>query len=434
MGTASAQGTAARTDWSRLQRIAFRVAFVYLLLDTVPRAIDFLPDLMPGIPALPAIDGFLWRPIVPWVGKHILHLPRDITILAGYDTAYGNVLMLCRLGAALIAAAVWTLVDKKHGDYRNLHYALRVLLRYDAAFTMLLYAFSKIIQQQFPSPNLVTMISPFGYLNPHQLLWSMMGFSRIYQVISGSVECLGALLLFFRRTTTLGALITTAALANVFVLDWSYGVFVKVIALQLMIAAVFLVVPDVPRLANVLIFHRPVMDAFHEGPVYTNAWLRRGLGAFKAALIVCFITMPAADAYRTQRDQLARNVATPPLYGLYSVVRFTRNGAEVPSTDPQRWTLVALDGPAKDYSVISVRREDETWLQHLAKYDKAKRTLTMGADPPAQQVQFDYNRTPEGVVFRGQLEGATVEIALRRIAEPKFPLNDPTIPRWFGNW
>ena len=68
---ASAHGLArekpAAAAWTRLELVAFRIAFVYLTLDTVPRLIYALPGDWVRYPTM--IDGALWRPIVQWVAR-----------------------------------------------------------------------------------------------------------------------------------------------------------------------------------------------------------------------------------------------------------------------------------------------------------------------------------------------------------------------------
>ena len=51
-----------------------------------------------------------------------------------------------------------------------------------------------------------------------RVLWHSMGTSTAYVVFTGLVEVAGALLLFSRRTTTLGALVLAAAFTNVAIL------------------------------------------------------------------------------------------------------------------------------------------------------------------------------------------------------------------------
>jgi len=403
--------------------MGFRVAFVYFLLDTVPRLIAVLP----GVSKLPVIDQFAWRLAVPWVVHHILHLSRDITVLGGQDTAYGYVVALCRLAAAIIAGAIWTLVGSRR-EYHTLHDWLRVLLRYQVASSMLVYGTAKVFQQQFPTPDLNVLIAPFGHLTPHTLLWNFMGFSRPYQIFTVSVECAGAILLFFRRTTTIGAFLIVAAMANVVVMDYSYQTFVKMIAVHLMLAAAFLTIPDLPDLARLLLLCRRVApDVPARG---SAAW--RWVSVGTAAIAITYLTaVPSLQAWHSS-EQLTRASAATPIYGLYRVERFVSNGQDIPADDPSRWSVMAIDGLAKDHSGFSIRLASERWKYYATEYDPNS-SILMVIDG-SRRSHLNYRRTLDGVELRGAFDGATVEITLRRIPEPPFALQDPHAVRWIASW
>lgn len=70
-----------------------------------------------------------------------------------------------------------------------------------------------------------------------------MGYSRTYTIFAGAGEVIGGVLLFFRRTTTLGALILCGVLANVVALNFSYGIPVKIFSSLLLLLAYFWSLP-----------------------------------------------------------------------------------------------------------------------------------------------------------------------------------------------
>ena len=279
-------GKAASGTWTRLELIAFRIAFVYLTLDTLPRLIYALPGDWVRFPTM--IDGTIWRPIVPWIARHILQLQRPIRVFqSGSDSAYAYLQAFSQLLLAIGASAVWTALASDRTEHRKLHYWLRLLVRYEVAFTMLQYGADKVFAMQFPAPSLVDLISAVGSLKPGALLWSFMGISRPYQIFSGGIECLAGILLLWRRTTTLGALITIAAITNVLMLDLSYGVPLKIVTIHLLLGAVFLMAPDLPRLAGLLLLGRPAAAPAMGGPVWNRGWSKRLLLGAKVMLVSC---------------------------------------------------------------------------------------------------------------------------------------------------
>jgi hypothetical protein len=58
-------------EWHCAQRIGFRFAFVYFLLNNLPFPLSGLPVV--GEWLKPYAD--LWEPIGVWIAKHVLHLP-----------------------------------------------------------------------------------------------------------------------------------------------------------------------------------------------------------------------------------------------------------------------------------------------------------------------------------------------------------------------
>ncbi|MGA3043966.1 MAG: hypothetical protein ABSF54_24595 [Bryobacteraceae bacterium] len=64
-------------------------------------------------------------------------------------------------------------------------------------------------------------------------------------------------------------------LVNVFALNMSYDVPVKLFSFHLFLMAVFLAAPDLPRLANVLVFNRAA-PAAPATPLSQRSWIRRG--------------------------------------------------------------------------------------------------------------------------------------------------------------
>ena len=83
-------------------------------------------------------------------------------------------------------------------------------------------------------------------------------------------------MLVSKRTTTLGALVLTGALANVWVMNMSYDVPVKLYSFHLLMSCVILLLPDLSRLTRVLLLNLPT------GPFTAPALLpvRWGKSAF----------------------------------------------------------------------------------------------------------------------------------------------------------
>ncbi len=165
----------------------------------------------------------------------------------------------------------WMLLDRGRGKDVRLHAWLRVILRFYLAAAMLVYGGGKLIPDQFPAPPPDTLVRPVGDLLPVELLWTFMGASSAYTIFTGVAEMVGGLLLTARRTTLLGALICAGVLGNVFMLNVAYDVPVKILSFHLMAMSVFLVAPDLSRLANLLLLNRPAQPATLR-PLFARPW------------------------------------------------------------------------------------------------------------------------------------------------------------------
>src|SRR6516164_6326262 len=119
------------TPWRPATRVAFRFAFVYLLLYNLGAPWEIFLAIFPGGEALARKYEAFWGSLVSWVGKQVLHLDREIlTDPSGSgDRTFHYVQLLCFVALAMAATAVWTALDRKRPDYARLHLWLRAWVR-----------------------------------------------------------------------------------------------------------------------------------------------------------------------------------------------------------------------------------------------------------------------------------------------------------------
>ena len=240
--------------WRPSTRIAFRFVFSYFLLYTFPGAVGALRANMPR----DDVYTQLWHRIVPWVGENLLHLRGDMTEVANGsgDQLYDYILLLCLFVVAVIAAAIWSWMDRKRTNYDQLYQWLRLFVRLTLGIAMISYGAPKVFRSQFPEPPLHRFVEYYGNSSPAGLLWTFMGMSRAYSLFAGGVEMLGGLLLIVPRFTTLGALVTLGAMSNVLMLNFCYDVPRKIYSIHLVLMSLFLLLPDARRLVDFFILNR----------------------------------------------------------------------------------------------------------------------------------------------------------------------------------
>jgi len=409
--------------WSPTRRIVFRFVFSYLILYNFPFPLDAIPWLGP-ILTQPYTD--LWNALVPWVGKRLFHLAITIRPGGSGDTTYNYVQLLCYLVIAAVAAAVWTLLGAvvqkrlgKRADYGRLSAGLRTYVRFALGLTMISYGASKVIPAQFPQPGLDQLIQPFGEASPMGLLWTFMGSSASYVVFSGLAEVAGGLLLMARRTALLGALVCIAVLVNVVMLNFSYDVPVKLYSSHLLAMALFLVLPDLRRLANVLLLNRPAEPAAPR-PELTAGWLRRAAPFLVAALAVAYTGYALYGSYDGSK-QYGNLAPRPPLYGVWNVDELEVDGVARPPllTDASRWRRMVISYPG----VLGVQRMDSTSAYYRLYLGKRRLALAK-FDDPQWKPSFSYREIAPGLLaLEGTLEGKRTRIKLRRTPDTAFTLN-----------
>lgn len=410
--------------WSPAQRFGFRFAFAFVLLNFLPLPLGFIPGLKPIL----APYDQAWIAIGSWVGHHLLRIPANVALdVPGGDRRVDFIVIGVCLFAALCVAAVWTPLDRHRTEYRVLARWLRTYVRVLLAAVMLSYGFSKVFKTQFLLPQQDFLFTNIGAVTPQRLMWLFIGYSTPYTVFGGLGEVTGAVLLLFRRTVTLGALIITAVFTNVVMLDLSYGVDAKIAAISWLVLALGLAAPDARRLANVLVFNRLAPPRSIEPGIWQpkHRWVRTSVKAIAVALIVGFFTWTQWTRFNQWGDAAPK----PALFGTYEVESFQANGEELPPllTEPLRWRRFAVlqrrwgSVQAMDDRWTRMRIEDDpstsTWI--LTPFEGVKTTETLRYIRP----------DPQHLVLDGTWHGQPVSIRLRIIDRKSIELlNHPF--RW----
>jgi len=396
----SEAGSAPR--WSLSLRIAFRFAFVYFLLYCAPFPLTSIPY---ADQTGQWVDGF-WHVVVPWVAAHLLHLPRPITIFenGSGDTTYDWVQVGCFLVTASLTTVIWSVLDRKRTSYDRLYRWSRLYLRLWLGSVMCSYGASKVIQSQFPPPMLSSLIVPYGQHSPMGLLWTFMGVSQAYNVFAGSAEMLAGILLLVPRFTTLGALFCAAVMSNVFMLNMSYDVPVKLFSFHLLAGALILAGPDFANLTQFFVFKRPAQLAI-DRPFFSDRRLNLA-GLILQLLFAAFLV--GTDLYGSLQNQ-ATPAARSALYGIWSVGRANVD-----------WQQVVFD----DYGILAVQSRGGTMRYYLQKTNAAARTITISSyrDPHSGGALRFIQMPPNGLRLWGHLGSRRIVATLHRVDESKFLL------------
>src|SRR5690606_30104752 len=196
---------------------------------------------------------------------------------------------------------------------------------------------------QFTYPSLTSLLLPLGNKSPMGLAWTFMGLSDTYTIFSGVCEVAGGLLLMYRKTRTLGAIVCFGVMLNVFLMNMSYDIPVKLFSFQLMLLAVFLIGLDYKRLVNVFILNKQVYAQLNRNP-FKPAWANITTQILKGVAVVTACGLMIYNGLESQA-QYGDAVPKPPMYGIYEVENFILNNDTVHPMlkDTVRWRYLVFE-------------------------------------------------------------------------------------------
>lgn len=406
-------------QWSLATRIAFRFFFSYCVLYFYPIALGSRGGGGTIAEYHNPVRTF-WNHVVPWVGTNILHLDGPIkeTFNGSGDQVYDYVMWFCILAFAMMAAVIWSVLDRKRPNYTLLYNWLRVLVRLLLATTMISYGTNKLFRQQFPELPLAKLLDTYGRSSPEGLLWAFMDYSRVYSFFGGVGETIGGLLLFIPGLCTLGSLISLAVMSNVLMLNLCYDVSRKIFSIHIVVMFLFLLLPDLRRLAELFFLRRTIQLAPRES-LFKDKVLDKCALLLQLVIGVMVIINCSHLAY-LHAEQLARHV-DPSIRGVWSVNDFVLDGISKPPllTDTDRWQYVVFDAP----DVLTIELMNGAQRKYSLALDNGGTTLKL-SDPGLPDWNASINLEKRGsskLVLNGHLGSRQLSVTASRVS-----LEDPS--------
>jgi len=332
--------------WSISKKLSFRFAFIFFILFII--FLDwsvnpFLPWFYYEGGLAEFLDG-----TIGWIGKNVFNV--SYTLISPYDAQHNDrtyiyVLYFTMGAVSLLGTIIWSVSDRKRENYDVLYYWLTVIIRYYLAFTLFLFALEKFFKMQFPDLGYYVLSEPVGNLSPMSLAWAFFGYSYSYNVFIGIAES-AALLLLFRRTTTLGAILTLGTLVNVMVVNYSYDVHAKMYPTALFVMTLFLLLPQLGRIFRFFLTTHPVSLQVMRTPVFAKPWITTARLVVKVGIIGYVIILSVKDyvGYKNRRDSMEMSNAESGVPGIYEVNSFVVSNDTLSDEDPLRWREIVIGG------------------------------------------------------------------------------------------
>jgi hypothetical protein len=346
------------TQWKGYEKLAFRFFFIYFLVQAVP------------------LDWLYYKQVFAINWGHLKY--SDIFLLAHYMPQFiAGAQSFAGWGIVAVIAAMgtftWTVIegklspDKSGGPgggptYNNLYYWIRAIVRYRLAIGVIAYGFIKVFPLQSPYPSLSNLNTNYGDFTRWKLFSISLGIVPGYESFLGLVEVVAGLLLLYRKTASVGAVIILLFTGNVFMSNIAYDGGEVVYSLYLIVLALFVLSWDVQRIATLLVLQKPAAPN-HFRPVFTAKWqvyARWGLKVFAVFFFVLLYSFKTATGYKHDPYQYPVTKGLSKTAGIYNVSYFRINADTIAYSkyDPVRWQDVVFE----EWNTISIRSNRPVYI------------------------------------------------------------------------
>jgi hypothetical protein len=207
---------------------------------------------------------------------------------------------------------------------------------------------------------------------------------------------------------------------QVFTLNMTYDVPVKLFSFHLVLFSLFLLAPEGRRLANFFLTDRAI-TASRQTPLFRSARANRVAVALQVAFGLYLIGMgvySGIEAWHTYGGGRPKSA----LYGIWNVEQMSVDGQPRSPlfTDKDRWRRVVFDFP----TFMSFQRPDDTFTGYGSAINEKDHTiaLTKPADKNWKATLAYTRLAPDQLVLAGLMDGHQVEMKLKLQDRDKFTL------------
>jgi hypothetical protein len=320
--------------WSGWEKFLFRIAFLFFLLLIIPVTSIWYVKLF----SVKTFFAFLNTLTGYRTNIYSLHTESGKWGLGAYS-AWGISFLI-----ALAGAAIWTFFSRnsKRTEYNALCYWLRVIVRYRIAIGIIAFGFLKLYPMQMPDPSISNLDTNFGDYNTYKIYWQIVGVSIWYEIVLGLVEIIGGVLMLFRSTAALGAVVVGGVLYNIAHANIAYDGGVHVYSSLFVLLSLFILLQYIPNLWKLLIKGENVEPHYYYPRLKTK---RQKIAFYTAKYGVIFVFTILFGILRYDVHYHVGQLKEPITPGLanaagyYNVTEFRLNNKVVPYSplDSVRW-------------------------------------------------------------------------------------------------
>lgn len=413
----SARVSSENQEWSFSRKAITVFTICYAFLYMFPKPFN-------EIPGVDVVFSVYTKPVeiaVLWFGKTVLGLTtlEKIAVTGSGDTTFDYVNLLFTFLLSIVLTIVILLVSKKK-NFQSWFHLTWVYARYYVGLFLILYGVMKFFNGQFQPTRFDRLEGTYGDSSPMGLLWTFMGHSSAYAFFGGFIEFVAGVLLLFRRTTVVGALMSIAVMVNVAAMNYCYDVPVKLFSTHLVLLSIFIVSPYLGSLYR-FFFKQESLQLKIEPLVFKEKWQRVthkvskiGLIAFCSLAIVMVII---------QVNTTPENVVYAESFnGSYEVKTFVKNGDTIPAleSDTLRWNKVFME----DGNFV-IKTMDRKKAYFSVKTDTIEHKVIITSYKDSTAVfQFDYKKLKNNdLQVQGVYLSDTLELLWKQRKKEDYELN-----------
>lgn len=345
----------ASKEWTTWEKHAFRVAFIFFSLFSIPLDVGFYRFIW-NIDYAPITYRELNSIVAFYNPQFINHFSEG-----GFFglQSYANIPFI--LLVSLIGAAIWGSLDKQRKEYNVLYYWVRVLARYRVAYAAIAWGYKKLFIMQMPVQSIGAWHTDFIDFFAKRLYWEALSIVPTYEFYLGFAEFIGGFLLLFRKTTGIGAAITLVVFGNIAISNHAYDIGEQVPSACMAMLSLFILWYDLPGIWRLIVKQANAKIVYFY-PVFHKAWQRYARLIIKYSFNFIFVILFFIfEVYAYTHNDFYKIPNTPGLKdaaGFYEVTAFKLNNEVIPYSphDSVRWHDVTFE----KWSSISFKLANRT--------------------------------------------------------------------------
>lgn len=355
-----------------VRNIFERFILLYLILYIIPYGFEYIVELElnPNSPSF-------WTPITTWFGEVFFGWEFNMNrLMKGFDSKYDYSRFILIALISILGVIVWRIVEGKYKILKiNVKTWIITIIRYHVGLTLILYGMAKVLMLQFGEMDLLNLEDKIGSYTGMSFLWKFMSYSAFYTKTTGYIEVIAGLLLLFRRTTFLGAIIAFIAMANVVIIDIGYDVSVKMFAIHLLLMVTILISYDIKRIIRFVTSNKAVEGASYQSLFPPKQKKIKNL--LKGAILIYFtISQFYFLNQRLEREKPVNQY--PELTKIYQIEKQSINGSDldtVKGSESKKWKNLIINGSSRLNNTMIVRKNNGRSLYFSTKIDTLNKTI-----------------------------------------------------------